>query len=94
VPAAFDFEPNLSLAEDHLRVVWSFHAAAETSGPWVAEIWETIGSVNGVYYYIDRHDEDGVRIKIGRMDEAAAIEHGLARSGRTDEQRKAPTRIR
>jgi hypothetical protein len=78
IDSAFEFGPNLALAEDQLAVVWSFHASTEASGPWVAELWRTIGSANGVFFHINRDDEDGELITIGRVDAATAIERGLA----------------
>jgi hypothetical protein len=85
--AAFARERSLALAESALRVVWSFHAGMESSASWVSEVYEAIGETEGVFFYIDRHGEDGTATKLGRMPEADAISKGLAMSPRTNAER-------
>jgi hypothetical protein len=87
VGSGFFHARTLAETEEWLDVSWSFHAGIE--GPrWVREVYECIGSTNGVFYYIARIDEQGSMTMLGRLSVDEALEKGKAIAVRDDDERR------
>ncbi len=87
VGCGFFHARTLAETEEWLDTYWNFHAGIE--GPrWAREVYECIGSTNGVFYYIARIDEEGSMTRLGRLGLAEAIEKGKAIAVRDDDERR------
>lgn len=85
VPAALE-APELAeqRPEDCLRVIWEFHADAETGGPMTSEYHDYLGSSGGLYYFVKNSDGDRDCLRLGTFSSeadavAAALEHSEQR---------------
>lgn len=90
VPAALEA---VELADDRpeafLRVIWEFHADAETGGPMTRGYHEYLGSYGDLYYFVKNSDGDRECIRLGRFSDAAdavaaALEHSEQRYFESD----------